>query len=735
MAAPLTASRSGGIERSILPVPSLAILTKLSSGGLPYDVSIVLALHREGKHLRRTLLSLKEAANYAQALGISCELVAVLDRSDDVTVAVLNDFDLDAFGGVQIVEADHGSLGLTRNAGCAAATGRYLCLSDGDDLISYNFIAANLSEAGQHGERTIFIPQYLVLFNKTFQLIRYFCLNDVTPLALIDRHPFVSRIFFRRELFDKQQFVDVRLSKGFAFEDWHFNAEAVARGYDVRPAKDAILFYRQRSGSLLEQANALSIRQIPPSRLFEPPTYRRVCARAFAEIERGGKNKRPEQGLNLHAITRDPVFRDLFAAANRIEPLIDLGRFAPHDCSTNLPDRNLAAGSAYFELCEAIGERRFSDVFLVPWFSTGGAERYLSSIIRALAQRDEGASILVLMGEKGAQDRADYHLPASVVAVDLPGRWPHLSDDLVDLLTLKIILATAPNACLFMRQCIYAERFFNRYQWALAGCKRIFFRFSEARRYDRDVELLQPGGHSFVSDNLDNLDLIVCDNESIIESDRHRFGTSPDKWRWLPSLHLPRTTDAAVAARAGGKSKNVLWASRLAGEKRPELLVRIARYLHARDPNVVVHAYGAISYGGYDARALQGEPNLIYHGAYTDFERIASADFACFIYTTLFDGMPNVVLEAVSMGLPVVAPDLGGLPEMISDGETGLLLPSSGNDDEMAESYGNAVLRLVNDPELGARLARAALERLRERHSFDRFSRQLSGILAPRTAD
>jgi glycosyltransferase involved in cell wall biosynthesis len=700
-----------------------------SADGLPYDVSIVLALHREGKYLRRTLLSLREAANYAQASGISCELVAVLDRSDDATVAVFNGFDLDAFGGVQIVETDNGSLGLTRNAGCAAAAGRYICLADGDDLVSYNFIAANLSEAEQCGERTIFIPQYLVLFDKTYQLVRYFSLDDVTPLALIDRHPFVSRIFFHRELFEKQQFVDVRLSKGFAFEDWHFNAEAVARGYDIRPAKDAILFYRQRSGSLLEQANALSTRQIPPSRLFEPPIYRRVCARALAQRESEGGTKRADHGLNLHGVTNDPVFRDLFAAANRIEPLIELDRFAPRDCSTNLPDPDLAAGSAYFELCEAIGDRRFSDVFLVPWFSTGGAERYLASIIRALGQQESGASILVLMGERGAQDSADHHLPASVVAVDLANRWPHLSGDLIDLLTLKIVLATAPNARLFMRQCVYAERFFNRYQWALTGCRRIFFRFSEARRYDRDVELLQPGGHSFVSDNLDHLDVIVCDNESIIESDRHRFGISPEKWHWLPSLHLPRTTDAAVAARACGKSKRVLWASRLAGEKRPELLVRIARYLYSRDPAVVVHAYGAISYAGYDTRILQGQPNLIYHGPFTEFERIASGDFACFIYTTMFDGVPNVVLEAVSMGLPVIAPDLGGLPEIISDGETGLLLPSSGNDDEMAEYYGKAVLRLVNEPELGTRLARAALERLRDRHSLDQFSRQLSGIL------
>src|SRR5262249_51554660 len=156
---------------------------------------------------------------------------------------VLKGFDLDAFDGVEIVEADNGSLGLTRNTGCAAAKSRYVCLSDGDDLVSYNFIPAGLSEARRHRAPAIFIPPYLVLFGKAFQFIRYYSLEDVTPLALIDRHPFVSRIFFHRELFQKQQFVDVRLSRGFAFEDWHFNAEAVAGGYDVRPAKDTILFY------------------------------------------------------------------------------------------------------------------------------------------------------------------------------------------------------------------------------------------------------------------------------------------------------------------------------------------------------------------------------------------------------------------------------------------------------------------------------------------------------------
>lgn len=44
-----------------------------------------------------------------------------------------------------------------------------------------------------------------------------------------------------------------------------------------------------------------------------------------------------------------------------------------------------------------------------------------------------------------------------------------------------------------------------------------------------------------------------------------------------------------------------------------------------------------------------------------------------FLISSLSDAMPNVVLEAASMGLPIVATDVGGIPELVSDGHNGLL--------------------------------------------------------------
>jgi len=80
-----------------------------------------------------------------------------------------------------------------------------------------------------------------------------------------------------------------------------------------------------------------------------------------------------------------------------------------------------------------------------------------------------------------------------------------------------------------------------------------------------------------------------------------------------------------------------------------------------------------------------------------------------FINTTRIDNMPVSVLEACAMGLPVVATAVGGIPDLLTDEETGLLVPP---DD--VEAMVRAIKRLLNDSELAGRLS-ANGRRLAER--------------------
>jgi len=60
-------------------------------------------------------------------------------------------------------------------------------------------------------------------------------------------------------------------------------------------------------------------------------------------------------------------------------------------------------------------------------------------------------------------------------------------------------------------------------------------------------------------------------------------------------------------------------------------------------------------------------------------------------------------------GLPVIAPDVGGIAEIIVDGDSGLFLPTLANDYETAAAYAAAIVRLADDPALRAKLVACAL--------------------------
>ena len=72
-----------------------------------------------------------------------------------------------------------------------------------------------------------------------------------------------------------------------------------------------------------------------------------------------------------------------------------------------------------------------------------------------------------------------------------------------------------------------------------------------------------------------------------------------------------------------------------------------------------------------------------------------------FLNTNQVDNTPVSVIEACAMGLPVVTTDVGGIRDLLSHGETGLLV-ERGNDAEMADAVG----RLCRDPELVSGLSR-----------------------------
>jgi glycosyltransferase involved in cell wall biosynthesis len=87
------------------------------------------------------------------------------------------------------------------------------------------------------------------------------------------------------------------------------------------------------------------------------------------------------------------------------------------------------------------------------------------------------------------------------------------------------------------------------------------------------------------------------------------------------------------------------------------------------------------------------------------------------------DGIPNVLVEAMACGVPVVTTGVSGIPELVTDGVNGLLVPE---DDPIA--LADALQRLREQPELGERLGAAGADTVRERFDGDRLAARLVSL-------
>src|SRR5207244_2659936 len=95
-----------------------------------------------------------------------------------------------------------------------------------------------------------------------------------------------------------------------------------------------------------------------------------------------------------------------------------------------------------------------------------------------------------------------------------------------------------------------------------------------------------------------------------------------------------------------------------------------------------------------------------------------AADVA--VLSSLSEGSPNALLEAMAANVPVVATKVGGVPEIVTDGESALLVRPGD-----AQSMAHALQRLLTEPGLAEALAKRSRELIVERHAPEARMRRL----------
>lgn len=186
-------------------------------------------------------------------------------------------------------------------------------------------------------------------------------------------------------------------------------------------------------------------------------------------------------------------------------------------------------------------------------------------------------------------------------------------------------------------------------------------------------------------------------------------------------IHCPvaRSTDAPPLRTLLGlptESKILLTMGRFSPEKGMDVLIDAFSLLKGQ----VEEAHLVLLGDGQERLALEGrtqavglEPCIHFIGfTETPGDFLAEADV--FVLPSRSEGLPNAVLEAMALGIPVVATEVGGVPEVIEDGVSGHLVPPN-----QPEALAQGLAEVLSDPDLRQRFVREGRRRVEESFSIE----------------
>jgi glycosyltransferase involved in cell wall biosynthesis len=175
-----------------------------------------------------------------------------------------------------------------------------------------------------------------------------------------------------------------------------------------------------------------------------------------------------------------------------------------------------------------------------------------------------------------------------------------------------------------------------------------------------------------------------------------------------PRIVLPESVDGHRAHSAG--DPRVVVVGRLVEPKNVHVAIEALALLSVRGQRLTLEVIGE----GPERERLEALAAARGVGGQVEFtgfvedvpRRLQSA--RCFLMPSRSEGIPIAILEAMGVGLPIIASRVGGIPEILEDGRDAVLVRP---DD--AEALAEAIDRVCNDPQLADRMSEAARTRFR----------------------
>lgn len=719
------------------------------------SISVIITAHNEGLVAHKCMLSVLEACKKLADNNITYEIIVSLDRPSQATADYFKRYsDKD---GVTLLTVNYGNVADSRNYAISQSQGKYVALLDGDDMITPNWYleSYHLAEQKLHDGRRLFAlhPHVQLQYNdNNFDDVSLWVMGDSLgktkdAIMMVQFNQWVSAIFAPREVFSQVKYV--RPINGYGYEDYWFNCETTAAGILHYVTPHTVFFYRSSAnGKQAEHIREHTV--LPPTKLFDAGN---LVDASKLDIPRGN-GKKIQRRTYLRKLAR-PVVRQVSKLPIVREKIMPMVRKKIYDrrratipewvisawCDINHIENGLwptksaiikmdnhplsfaresimsyRSGLKYTELASQFTKKPDYIFFTYDPLGAGGTEKVLFNYARAIKKAHPDWHLAVM---RKRPQNCPFDIQNDIDFVDFLGATEGMNPTERNIILDRLIVQSRARRlhCFFNGWASgdFVYNWVRRHQTLLInnGYKIYVSWFMREYVDAADKGRIMTFADPYLADIYGCVSKVFTDNKTIIK--QTLLNNAFDDDRFIVHYQPLDSLDMCLPKKINTKSPlRILWAGRLAYQKRPDILKKISNKLYQTNKNYVIDVYGREQH--FRGEYFNGLPNVKYCGQFEGLSSIDTNKYDLFLYTSEVDGLPNVLLEATQLGLPVVASDDGGVGELIKTGKTGELVQLNDID-----GYVMAINKLYHRPEMAAKYVRNAQKVLVERHSQDGF--------------